>query len=337
MMEKITYLLGAGASFNALPIVKDLPKAISDVVTALEVGPFNQMTVWNDFRENNVTTAPPNSLDALALAKSDLKELQKGCEAHLSIDTYAKMLFLTNRKEYQRMKAATVLFFELYQCLNRKADMRYDAFLASIIQDSFDKLPAHVNILSWNYDRQIEIAYQKYLDSAGISDAEPSQYLNIYAKGEHVRNYEVDGFCVFKVNGTVYFLDEQDRSYPLEKSEWNITPHQDIILSYWNACQKNHNSALSFNWEHDGTGDRMEGALSLALRDTSVLVVIGYSFPFFNRTSDTKLLGMMQRLDKIYIQDPSADDLKERVRAILPGIKVNTLHDTTQFYLPHEL
>jgi hypothetical protein len=36
---------------------------------------------------------------------------------------------------------------------------------------------------------------------------------------------------------------------------------------------------------------------------TDILVVIGYTFPLFNRTIDNALISKMPRLTKIYIQD----------------------------------
>ena len=36
---------------------------------------------------------------------------------------------------------------------------------------------------------------------------------------------------------------------------------------------------------------------------TDILVVIGYTFPLFNRTVDNTLISKMNRLTKVYIQD----------------------------------
>lgn len=69
---------------------------------------------------------------------------------------------------------------------------------------------------------------------------------------------------------------------------------------------------LSFAWE-DETNDtkkiflekRMPIAKAIAEK-TDILVVIGYSFPFFNRKIDDEIFkAMKQRLFKIYLRDPN--------------------------------
>ena len=89
-MANVTYLLGAGASANALPVVNELSAAIDDVITALS--------------HYNLTFSS-NKVDILIeyegykkKAIDELKKLLDGCLNHLSIDTYAKMLFLTGNK-----------------------------------------------------------------------------------------------------------------------------------------------------------------------------------------------------------------------------------------------
>jgi hypothetical protein len=41
-------------------------------------------------------------------------------------------------------------------------------------------------------------------------------------------------------------------------------------------------------------------------QDTEQVVVIGYSFPFFNRQTDREIFGSMANLTKIYVQDMMA-------------------------------
>jgi hypothetical protein len=73
---------------------------------------------------------------------------------------------------------------------------------------------------------------------------------------------------------------------------------------------------------------------------TNVLVVIGYSFPFFNREIDRKIIKAMSKIHKVYFQSKEPDALVERFQAIIPGIKTEALKpitDVEQFLLPNEL
>jgi len=78
----------------------------------------------------------------------------------------------------------------------------------------------------------------------------------------------------------------------------------------------------------------------MATSNTMILVVIGYSFPFFNRDVDRLIIGEMKNLLKVYIQDPYAADVKETFQAINDRIDPNMiipLDNTKQFLLPPEL
>jgi len=70
------------------------------------------------------------------------------------------------------------------------------------------------------------------------------------------------------------------------------------------------------------------------------LIVIGYSFPFFNREIDRKIIGNMEELEKVYFQAPDAETIKERFQAIRDDIDEKLLvtkKDIGQFLIPNEL
>jgi hypothetical protein len=99
------------------------------------------------------------------------------------------------------------------------------------------------------------------------------------------------------------------------------------------------------------------------------LVVIGYSFPVFNREIDNRLIGKMAKLTKVYIQDANPERIKstmvnafERFQETeqvsrytgakpipgretrinydyekVPKIKIQTEDNLNQFVIPYEL
>ena len=71
-----------------------------------------------------------------------------------------------------------------------------------------------------------------------------------------------------------------------------------------------------------------------------VLVIIGYTFPFFNRDTDRKILQYIKPNTKIYIQDLNPERIKQSLMAVLPDFPEEQIFlrkDVDQFFLPPEL
>jgi len=74
---------------------------------------------------------------------------------------------------------------------------------------------------------------------------------------------------------------------------------------------------LNFAWENSpnfiNKYPTYTNHLNLAVekaRETEILVIIGYSFPIFNRESDKKMVNSMVNLKKVYIQDYNAKQIE---------------------------
>jgi len=79
--------------------------------------------------------------------------------------------------------------------------------------------------------------------------------------------------------------------------------------SYFNfAWERDEN----FSDKHAGHANNLRQAIHIA-QNTQVLVVIGYSFPVFNRAVDRQLFAEMPHLSKVYIMDLNA----ERIRSTM--------------------
>jgi hypothetical protein len=75
-----------------------------------------------------------------------------------------------------------------------------------------------------------------------------------------------------------------------------------------------------------------------------VLVIIGYSFPFFNREVDNALFMQMTSLKKIYIQDVNPQNIYETMQDFVDfkehgvqRIEVVFKRNLEQFVFPKEL
>src|SRR5690606_32255913 len=128
-------------------------------------------------------------------------------------------------------------------------------------------------------------------------------------------------------------------------NDWVVNIYDETCKSgdYWLE------SLLSFAWE-DERSDFLENVSKL-VADTEVLAVIGYSFPFFNREIDIRVIRAMTKLQKVYFQDRRPADVKERFMSLGLGEvknfrsmvaaensgRVKLINDVAKFHLPPEL
>lgn len=369
-MANVTYLLGAGASYNALPVVDELDTQIGILVGVLELirdgrSIQNSKLIYENFR----ILSELENRSLLENAIDNLKILRTGCRSHLSIDTYLKMLFLTKNSQYEKMKSTIVLFFCLQQCLHvymkdfNKAeakqdivDKRYDAFFASILQNSFDKFPNNIKILSWNYDNQFEKAYYKYLQHAS-SKSTIDELLNIYHKNEKEKDFKSIKFAIYKLNGSASYFNSENNKLISQINTKNESVHVSLkrILNEYNNCNSSDSikPAISFAWDEPEETRRMLEDIKFSIVNTDILVLIGYSMPFFNRNIDKEILSKttIPKNIKIYVQDKEPSGIIERLYGIRPpqsttttpngihrsGELIQPITDLRQFYLPDEL
>lgn len=77
------------------------------------------------------------------------------------------------------------------------------------------------------------------------------------------------------------------------------------------------------------------------VKDSDVLVVIGYSFPLFNRLIDKEIFNSLTesgKLKKIYYQDPnkSGEFLKSQFN-LSSDIEIISITDVDSYFIPNEL
>ncbi len=332
-MTQITYLLGAGASANALPIVSEMAGKIFKLAEDSDINIYNR--------------APLLEPELI----KDLKWLADICNPakNFSVDTYAKQLYLTQELvEYHKLKNILSFYFTLQQKISNP-DVRYKNFWASILE-SAREFPNNIKIISWNYDFQLELSYMDFLKTESLKDA--AQQLNISSLEIHRLYKNPKEFGIFKLNGSATFNNSDDLSsysYVVDKFKTeNIKDFYKELTNIYhkfylknNELKDNFKNHLSFAWEHD-TNSSFYKQLKNAVSDTEILVVIGYSFPFFNRKIDKLILEdfMGNSLRKVYFQATDAENLKERFLSINNKIKDVELvlrKDLNQFTLPYEL
>ena len=337
-MGRITYLLGAGASYNAMPVMDNMKQAVDEILDYID-------------KQIPFTTANHQYLKP---AVDYLNIIHYALVNHKSVDTYAKMLWSKKLdKEYTQLKFAIVLFFELYSYLYRSIDKRYDAFFASIISQDEPRLPKDIKIISWNYDYEFEKAYMSYAISKQ-NDNIHSIYdeLNVVHKNSKTEEKE-DCFEILKVNGTAGFFDTdgniilglgiyKEIGYDVDSGFSREERVKEIMNTFYKFITLNYTPAISYAWEKDSE-DLIEKRISKYFNNCGIMVTIGYSFPSANRDVDSLILNKfdMDAIDnKIYIQNPDFYDveakLKEYKRYTDDFVEIYQKDYKNEFYLPLE-
>lgn len=341
-MSKTIYYIGAGASYGlrengeiveGIPVVKELTKefeAFKHFIEDAEI-PEGEIVFQDMYQtgHNDVENAKMYMLQ-------DMNSLMQGIKEHATIDTYARKLYLKKRnRDFEQLKALLCAFF-LWEQLQHKPDGRYDTFLANVLDEKTLNIPKNISFVSWNYDSQMELAFQSYRLNTGLALFEK----NIVGSWPLLTDYG----RVFKVNGSATFANGEIVSLIHEYNKTSVAIQ--IIQFYSNSMAdttsmgyqfKTH---LSFAWEDSPNNENMMESLRKTLVDTEQVVVIGYSFPFFNRTKDREIFNQMLNLKKVYVQDLNPNAVMQSMRAVLPvekKIEVVPITDCSQFYLPSEL
>ncbi len=335
-MHKIVYMFGAGASQKALPTVKEIPSRLAERIEFLQNPDF--------FLSDSATY--PGSLKTKREVQNDLikdlKWLLEASDRHASVDTFAKKLFVKGElKNLKRLKTALSVFITLEECEN-SPDKRYDAFFASILKESILSFPDNVRIVSWNFDSQFEITYSEYSDS--IDFLRNQTFLKIITKNSQTK--ADNKFSIYKLNGsTGYYSPNGLRELMLVDSivRKKIEKNQiDIITeNYWNLINNEEiYPSMAFAWEEEKSGYNFIKQVIGSIEGASILIVIGYSFPYFNREVDRMILNSMGSLNKVYFQSPEAEIIRERfysIRNDVPNKDLLVRNDVGQFLLPNEL
>lgn len=358
-MTDVVYLMGAGASFGkrgkedfshkveiksgdavstshihcanileGMPLVIEIPQRIlyiCDLIRNSECTPDLSVKIVNSM---------PSIKFTKELLVKDLMWLYDGAIKHATIDTFAKKLFLTGRVEdYNKLKKLLAIYFIIEQIIN-KPDSRYDTFLANILTPNLE-IPERMKILTWNYDSQFEIAFNEYK-----SQINTPRDIGCYSLHDNDLTIQPS---IFKINGTASFNNWNSLANFRSNHKLNKTILDKIIYAY-----KDNESLLSFAWETSKKKSDDIPTIKTAIeqiKEARILVVVGYTFPFFNRIVDKSLISSMDYLNKIYIQDPRANEVMQNIDAVLPVHKkkpyepasIIPITNCDQFYLPPEL
>ena len=361
-MSRVTYLLGAGASYGerrwneyghvsrfvrGLPVVNEFARALQ----LLQVEEKQGSGVLFAPKEAEKHAVPMEQYQDVC---HKLSLLQEACASFPTIDTLAKQLYVTRRPfrvsdkesiDYADLKRYRSAAFLMMQS-EEKRDLRYDGFIASLIGRKREFPP--MTILSWNYDVQFELAYSGYYTRERYIPTLWEE-LNVFNK-MYPTDFDANKpFAMIKLNGTALFTDNTLDAWQVGTVGVNrVTDcffggekEKPFQYGYKYLNGSNYQNMLSYAWEENNIG-ALDNAIEKRVYDTEELIVIGYSFPYVNNKMDSFIIESMPRLRKVVVQDldDKFEDVKERIEAILESSKkrIEIIHkkNLQQFYIPND-
>lgn len=292
MSPKTTYLIGAGASYNKHPIAS---RTLGTPTYSEALDKFVRNSKEDFFRTLGKNSKTKNIYDRCLT-------ITRNCIQFGTPDTYAKWLYENSKiEDYKFLKRLISTYFSIldFDPYSLQGDIptteyRVLPFLTSLLVRG--KLPENVKIISWNYDSQFEIAASKKNIVLASTEAEKAVSLKGFSAWPNENKNAPD---VIKDIDLTPFLIHLNGIAGYKYSQRTFA--EECNANYLELIATDHEPLLSFSWED--TSDEIlpifvHKRLALARKmaiGTEYLVIIGYSFPFFNRIFDKILLQDMSQ------------------------------------------
>ncbi len=340
MSNELTYILGAGASYQSIPLVKTFNKRFNE---------FNAQII--EIRNHY------SGRDRIIFenAVRCIEMLHKDFLSHQSFDTYFKKLFhFGDKKQIDLGKKILNLYFTWeHSNLSQKHisglsaedfhkqalfDKRYDALIAGLLMPNpgVSDPVCQVNFITWNYDINLlhaiknffdpELTYREFLDKI---QKEPF----VWRIGEKINIVNINGH---------YYSSIFDACKNLTNIDVMSAIVSKLFEGYLEKDVGNRDAELiRFAWELGGDNLKSLGdSLRSIIAKSQDIVVIGYTFPIYNRLID--FMYLKQRTinsNSVTIQDPNADAIRQNLLDVykIPdnsSERIRTVSNCDNFYIP---
>jgi len=313
-MCNIVYLLGAGASANAIPVINSMPSRLREFQNV-----FNLI-------ENKLLEISNLEIGDLNLDRDNYCNIHKVANLllsnslqHSTVDTYAKKLYLADDNENYNLLKHLLNLYLIYEQVKTgdieelihtstssgiskednninikfrdfNFDTRYDVFVASILSKG-PKWPDHIKIISYNYDNQIDIA------------------LNYYEAPDNNLHLETEDLII-RLNGKATpFKSHEKLDINDIVNHLNINSFIEAFKIFHNYCDthdQRNDPSINFSWEwNDPEKAYIKEKINKTkqiIKEAGDFVIIGYSFPEFNREVDSNILSSVRPQTNVFIQ-----------------------------------
>jgi hypothetical protein len=297
-MNDITYILGAGASFQAMPLVNNF---------------CSRFKIFQNFIGEQF---------AFPGFGSDCVSFGNEIKAHSTFDTFFKKLFHQNKLEDIDKYKSVLLFYFVFEHLftyeelgydeelgktnNKlhKLDPRYEALIAGLLKPIKGKVDFYknVNFITWNYDTNLLNSLRNFISpDVPLYDFITENYHDGYFQiNSQIRVYHLNGFI----------------SHPIlnEIENYNsIQVFSEFLKSYGQMELKQYIKNIHFAWEQE---EKIFKDMSEIILESDNVVSIGYSFPLYNRIFDSYLFNYKNLKGRhLYIQNLETKPIKNILRS----------------------
>ncbi len=346
---KITYFFGAGASHNSVPITFQLHQQLNRIAT--NIGSEAALPLFEDtanvfksfLNQNRLET---EGLNVEAKLFAELYILGKKSKEYSTIDTYALYNKYHNADNYNKIKHLINLFFTFWQTQAQmdhtgkdvlqwdEIDPRYINLISAIIRKEGEiSIPDNINFITWNYDTQLEKAINLFDKSKTLLDI--CNKIKVYPASQSTLSK------IIHLNGISGFLKKKTGEIELIPCD-NTKPYYEKmkqISDYYSAVNTIEDSTLiKFSWDSEIANNEALKMAKLVIQESDYLIIVGYSFPLFNREADIAMLRTLPHKCKIIIQNPNitTDMFNEYFEKINPPKNNIIVKDASQFFVPSE-
>jgi hypothetical protein len=383
---RITYFFGAGASIgNTKSWIENSLKTDRKLKELFELS--NGMPITEDlnrFREMFNHIVEKESFDFVDESNHHgvivkqigelLIDLEKAFISQLSPDTYGRALRIAHKYgEYKAFKNSLAFFVNLIDSITYP-DKRYSNLLSNFIDIESSYVPENINFFTYNFDAAAEKSLipfwpeemssqlnleeirnkYKILTETNINPSSDYSKSSVWLKlhgaasdliGKKTYRYllEIDDYR-FKNSSLIKVPNPNLQG--LEPKKKRVVEAFDAVAEIRKKLSESEVSSIRFAWDIQEDDPLMKVALD-KLKETEILVVVGYTFPAFNQRNDLKMLRALSHggFDKIIIQLPEGGGAEVRKRVLemfknlatpIPESKVELVTDCTAFHIPVE-
>ena len=323
----LVYYIGAGGSAKALPVVSDTPKRMKQLAAALSDGNYD---------------LDQQSRDALGSLCEEMNRLARVAASCPSIDVLARRYYLQRQsKELHALKATLSAFYVLEQS-RRPADPRYGDFFAYMVdRDVLGNLamPTDIRVITWNYDGQFEKSFADFFEDVDHR-REVGSMLQVTPATGTSTDYYSDIFSIYRINGAAGIRERSNQLLThyfdaFVQDRQNMSAALRLTLYFYqNVTSGTDKPYLQFAWEDDTRRANVLNHIG-GFSPVDAVVVIGYSFPIFNRGLDREILETL-RPKRVFLQVAGDDAVTDRLVGL--GIEreiIKIIGDRNQFFIPY--
>ncbi len=344
MDKKVTYYLGAGASAQSIPVLDQFNQRVKFFTQYLNVN-LNSHEIEILYRISN-GVRNEFSPDTLAKKYFHISQVTGDYSDYLFLKRFISAFIIWEQVNLDKSELDTAINYsgiigvskieEWANIIKKCIDPRYDSLIATLLKvQTTNRIPKwneNVKFISWNYDSQFDLSYNQFTTK------------DLSSVSKYIEKYLV------KLNGSA---TDKGSLILRDLRENYIYKSRDFTKFIFSDNKTN----LKFAWENDRHQKKQVLKANEIVKATEVLIIVGYSFPYYNRSVDAAVLKdylptshYSKSLDKhkIVIQEPDSERYHSIKNAILdiirkPGLSFTKkqleglfihVSDRNQFYIP---